>query len=167
VKKIYQICITLFCVLVITTGVLTCSWESSKVYAEAGETMHDSVATRGVMKAIGSSMSKILDGLLNGNFDVVIQESDKIARISSNMVNMFFPDEKWGLEGRKFKMSDESMKAEYEKYAKKMAEATKNLADISKDQDIVETYEAFDSILRNLCFECHKASRTDWPAWSK
>ncbi len=166
-KKIYQVCITLFCVLAISSGVLTCSWESSKAYAEAGKTMHDSVATRGTMKAIGSSMSKILDGILNGNFDVVIKESDKIARISSNMVNMFFPDEKWGLEGRKFKMSDESMKAEYEKYAKKMAEATKNLADTSKDQDIVETYEAFDSILRNLCFECHKASRTDWPAWSK
>ena len=166
-KKIYQICITLFCVLVITSGVLTFSGESSKAYAAVGETMHDSVATRGTMKAIGSSMSKILDGLLNGDFDVVINESDKIARISTSMVNMFFPDDKWGLEGRKFKMADKSMKAEYEKYAKEMAEATRNLADISKDRDIVETYEAFDSILRNLCFECHKASRTDWPAWSK
>ncbi len=166
-KKIYQICITLVCALVITLGVLTCSWES-KVYAEAGgETMHDSVATRGTMKAIGSSMAKILDGLLNGNFDAVIMESGKIARISSDMVDMFFPDDKWGLEGRKFKMADKSMKSEYEKYAKEMAEATRNLADTSKDRDIVETYEAFDSILKNLCFECHKASRTDWPAWSK
>jgi hypothetical protein len=119
------------------------------------------------MKAIGSSMSTILDALLNGDFDVVIQETDKISRISSNMVNMFFPDEKWGLVGRKFKVDDASMKAEFEKYAKAMAEATKNLADTSKGKDIVETYEAFDSILRNLCFECHKASRTDWPAWSK
>ncbi len=83
------------------------------------------------------------------------------------MVDMFFPDEKWGLEGRKFKMDDESMKTEYEKYVKEMAKATKNLADTSKEKDIVETYEAFDSILRNLCFECHKASRTDWPSWSK
>ncbi len=166
-KKIYQICLALFCVLVISSGVLTCSRGNSKAHAATGETMHDSVATRGVMKAIGSSMSKILDGLLNGNFDVVIKESDKISRISSNMVDMFFPDDKWGLEGRKFKMADESMKTEYEKYAKGMAEATKNLADTSKEKDIVETYEAFDSILRNLCFECHKASRTDWPAWSK
>ncbi len=62
-KKIYQICITLFCVLVITSGVLTFSLESSKTFAEAGKSMHDSVATRGVMKAIGSSMSKSLDGL--------------------------------------------------------------------------------------------------------
>lgn len=166
-KKINQICIILICALVITSGVLTCSWESSKTYAGTGETIHGSVATRGAMKAIGSSMSKILDGLLNGNFDVVIKESDKIARISTNMANMFFPDDKWGLEGRKFKMADESMKSEYEKYAKEMAAATRNLADTSKDRDIVETYEAFDSILRNLCFECHKASRTDWPAWSK
>ena len=160
-KKIYQVCITLFCVLAITSGVLTCSWESSKAYAEAGETMHDSVATRGTMKAIGSSMSKILDGILNGNFDVVIKESNKIATISSNMVDMFFPDDKWGLEGRKFKMADESMKVEYERYVKEMAKATRNLADVSKNGDTVETYEAFDSILRNLCFECHKASRTD------
>ncbi len=166
-KKIYQICLTLFIVLVITSGVLTCSRESRNAYAAAGKSMHDSVATRGVMMAIGSSMSKILEGLLNGDFDVVIKESDKIARISSNMVDMFFPDDKWGLEGRKFKMADKSMKTEYEKYAKEMAEATRNLADTSKDRDIVETYEAFDSILKNLCFECHKASRTDWPEWSK
>ena len=166
-KKIYQICITLVCAFVITSGVLTCSWEST-TYAEAGGgTVHDSVVTRGTMKAIGSSMAKILDGLLNGNFDAVIMESGKIARISSDMVDMFFPDDKWGLEGRKFKMDDKSMKAEYEKFAKEMAAATKNLADTSKDGDIVETYEAFDAILRNICFECHKASRTDWPAFSK
>ena len=126
--------------------------------------MHDSVATRAVMQAISSSMSKILDGLLNGDFDVVIKESDKISRISTSMVNMFFPDDSWGLVGRKFKMNDKRMKAEYEKYAKDMAAATKNLADTAKNGDSVETYEVFDSLLRNLCFECHKASRVDWPA---
>jgi len=164
-KKIYQICITLFCAFVITSGVLTFSGESSKVYAAAagGETMHDSMATKYAMKAVGSSMSKILDGLLNGDFDVVIKESNKISRISKYMVDIYFPDDEWGLVGRKFKMSDKAMKAEYEKYAKEMAAATKSLADTAKDGDSVETYEVFDSLLRNLCFECHKASRTDWP----
>jgi hypothetical protein len=61
-------------------------------------------------------------------------------------------------------MSDKAMKAEYEKYAKEMAAATKKLAETAKDEDSVETYEVFDSLLRNLCFECHKASRTNWPA---
>ena len=126
--------------------------------------MHDTMATKYAMKAVGSSMSKILDGLLTGDFDVVIKESDKISRISTSMVNMFFPDDSWGLVGRKFKMDDNTMKAEYEKYAKDMAAATKNLADTAKDGDSVETYEVFDSLLRNLCFECHKASRVDWPA---
>ena len=164
-KKIYQISITLFCALVITAGALTFSGNISKTYAKAGGgTVHDSVATRAVMQAISSSMSKILDGLLNGDFDVVIKESDKISRISTSMVNMFFPDDSWGLVGRKFKMDDNTMKAEYEKYAKDMAAATKNLADTAKDGDSVETYEVFDSLLRNLCFECHKASRVDWPA---
>jgi len=166
-KKICQMCIAFICVLVITSGTITCSWKSSKAYGEVGETMHDSVATKYAMKAIGSSMSKILDGLLTGDFDVVIKESKKISGISTNMVNMFFPDDKWGLEGRKFKMADKSMKAEYEKYAKEMAAATKNLADTAKERDSVETYEVFDSMLRSLCFECHKASRTDWPANSK
>jgi len=166
-KKICQMCIAFICVLVITSGTITCSWTSSKAYGEVGETMHDSVATKYAMKAIGSSMSKILDGLLTGDFDVVIKESKKISGISTNMVNMFFPDDKWGLEGRKFKMADKSMKAEYEKYAKEMAAATKNLADTAKERDSVETYEVFDSMLRSLCFECHKASRTDWPANSK
>jgi len=164
-KKIYQISITLFCALVITAGALTFSGNISKTYAKAGgDTVHDSVATRAVMQAISSSMSKILDGLLNSDFDVVIKESDKISRISTSMVNMFFPDDSWGLVGRKFKMNDKRMKAEYEKYAKDMAAATKNLADTAKDGDSVETYEVFDSLLRNLCFECHKASRVDWPA---
>ena len=166
-KKICQMYIMLFCVFVITSGAITCGWKSSKAYGEVGPTMHDSIATRYAMKAIGSSMSKILDGLLNGDFDVVIKESNKISGISSNMVDMFFPDEKLGLEGRKFKVADKSMKAEYEKYAKAMAEATRNLADTAKDRDSVETYEVFDSLLRNLCFECHKASRTDWPVRSK
>ncbi len=166
-KKIYQMYIAFVCVLVITLGAINCSWTSSKAYGEVGETMHDSVATKYAMKAIGSSMSKILDGLLNGDFDVVVKESNKISRISTNMVNMFFPDDRWGLEGRKFKMADKSMKAEYETYAKAMAVATKKLSDTAKDRDSVETYEVFDSLLRNLCFECHKASRTDWPAKSK
>ncbi len=167
-KKIYQVCIALFCALVITSGVLTFSGESSKVYAAAGgDTMHDSMATKYAMKAVGSSMSKILDGLLNGDFDVVIKESNKISRISKYMVSMYFPDDEWGLVGRKFKMSDKAMKVEYEKYAKEMAAATKKLADTAKDGDSVETYEVFDSLLRNLCFECHKTSRTDWPARSK
>ncbi len=163
-KKIYQVCITLFCALVITAGALAFSGNISKTYAKAGEeTMHDSVATRAVMQAVSSSMSKILDGLLNGDFDVVIKESDKISRISKNMVDMYFPDDEWGLVGRKFKMSDKAMKVEYEKYAKEMAVATRKLADTAKDGDSVETYEVFDSLLRNLCFECHKVSRTDWP----
>ena len=169
-KKICQMYIILLCVFVITTGAITCVWKCSKAFGEDVEStvdMHGSVATRGVMEAIGSSMSKILDGILKGDFDVVIKESNKIAGISENMVKMFFPDDKWGPEGRKFKMADESMKVEYEKYVKAMAEATRNLADTSKDRDIVETYEIFDSMLRNLCFECHKASRTDWPAWSE
>ncbi|KHE94097.1 MAG: cytochrome c [Candidatus Scalindua rubra] len=167
-KKIYQVCIALFCSLVIASGVLTFSGESSKAYAAAGgETMHDSIATKYAMKAVGSSMSKILDGLLNGDFDVVIKESNKISRISEYMVDMYFPDDEWGLVGRKFKMSDKSMKAEYEKYAKEMAAATKNLADTAKNGDSMETYEVFDSLLRNLCFECHNASRTDWPVRSK
>jgi hypothetical protein len=119
-KKTYQICITLFCAFVITSGVLTFSGNISKVYAKAGgETMHDSMATKYAMKAVGSSMSKILDGLLNGDFDVVIKESNKISRISKYMVDMYFPDDEWGLVGRKFKMSDKSMKTEYEKYAKR------------------------------------------------
>ena len=140
-KKIYQISITLFCALVITAGALTFSGNISKTYAKAGgDTVHDSVATRAVMQAISSSMSKILDGLLNSDFDVVIKESDKISRISTGMVNMFFPDDQWGLVGRKFKMADISMKAEYKKYAKEMAVATKKLADTAKDGDSVETY---------------------------
>ncbi len=169
-KKICQIFILLFCMLVITSGTITCDWKSSKAYGAVGETaitMHDSVATRSAMRAIGSSTSKILEGIIKGDFNVVIQESDKIARISSNMVKMFFPDYRWGQEGRKFKMADESMKVEYEKYAKAMAEATRNLADASKNRDIEETYDIFDSMLRTLCFECHKTYRTDWPAWSK
>ena len=166
-KKICQMSMTLFYVLVIISGAISFSWTSSKAYGEVRNTMHDSVATRNAMKAIGSSTSKILDGLLKGDFDIVFKESNKISQISSNMVKMFFPDERWGVEGRKFKMDDKSMKVEYEKYAKAMAEATENLADTAKDRDIVDTYEVFDSMLRNLCFECHKASRTDWPAWSK
>ena len=54
-------------------------------------------------------------------------------------------------------MADKSMKAEYETYAKAMAAATKKLSDTAKDRDSVETYEVFDSLLRNLCFECHKS----------
>ncbi len=166
-KKICQLCIILLCAFVITTGAITCVWKCSKVFGEDVEStvdMHGSVATQGVMDAIGLSMAKILDGILKADFDKVIKESNKIAGISTNMVNMFFPDEKWGLDGRKFKMSDESMKGEYEKYVKAMAVATKNLVETAENRDIVETYETFDSMLRNVCFECHKASRVDRPA---
>ena len=169
-KKICQMCITLLCVLVITSGAIALGEESSNAYGEVGKTsnaMHDSVSTRGAMKAIGASTSKILEGIMKGDFDVVIKESNKIAKISSNMVKMFFPDYRWGQEGRKFKMADKSMEVEFEKYAKAMADATRNLADIAKNRDIVETYEIFDSMLRKLCFECHKTYRTGWPAWSK
>lgn len=161
-KKICQIYITLICTFVIATGAITCGWKTNKAFGGDAE-MHGSVATRAVMDAIGMSMGRILDGILKADFDKVIKESEKIAGISVNMVNMFFPDEKWGLKGRKFKMPDESMKGEYEKYVKAIAAATKNLVETAKNEDIVETYETFDSMLRNVCFACHKASRIDWP----
>ncbi|GAX62453.1 organic solvent tolerance protein OstA [Candidatus Scalindua japonica] len=159
-KKTIQICIVLLYLFVLTTSAGSFV---NRAYGEDSVEKHGTEATKIVMHAIGASMTKILEGILNADFDIVFKESNRISRISVDMVHLFFPDDKWGLEGRKFKMSDNTMRNKYEKYTKKLAADSKKLAEISKNMDSMETYEFFDTMLRNICFACHIDSRGDWP----
>ena len=81
-------------------------------------------------------------------------------------MRMFFPKGKkvdqWFSEVGKDPNDPEavqSMKEEFEKYTKAVAEASKNIAEVAKNRDIAETYESFEAMLKNACFACHEVSR--------
>ena len=158
-KKINKICITLLCMFVITTGVIANVSKSSKVFG--GEIdVHGSVVTRSLMGQIGVHMAKIMDAILKGDSATVTKEANKIAIISGSIMAEFFPKD--GQVGRKFKVSDESMKEKFEKFVQIIFDNSKKIAASSKEGDLSEAYVSFDNLFRNACLACHKTTRDDW-----
>lgn len=158
-KKMNKICITLLCMFVITTGTIMYASRNSKVFA--GEIdVHSSVATRGLMQNISNHMTKILDGIIKGDSATVTMEADMIAEIAGSIMNEFFPKD--GQVGRKFKVSDESMKGQFEEFVQIIVDNANNIAATSEEDDFTEAYESFDTLLRKACLACHKTTRDNW-----
>ncbi len=158
-KKIRKICITLLCMFVITTSATTYVSRSSNIFGEEID-VHGSVATRGLMQNISAHMTEILGAILKGDSAIVTQEANKIAEISGSIINEFFPKD--GQVGRKFKVSDESMKVKFEEFVRIIVDNSKNIAATSEREDFAEAYESFDALLRKACLSCHKTTRDDW-----
>ncbi len=170
-KKVNQICLSMFCAFLLTIGVLTFSWRCDTACGEdiSKVNLHDTTPTRALMQIISTHTSKILDAILVGDFHTVIDETDKVSQISNNITNMFFPE---GGEGREFKVAGSKeakkvSKKEFEKYVKLVNEASEKIKASSKTKNIVEAYNSFDEMLRKACFACHTATRIEWPEWMR
>ncbi|MCP5008286.1 MAG: hypothetical protein GY941_30785 [Planctomycetes bacterium] len=164
-----QIYLSMFCAFVLAIGVLTFSFKSDTAYGKVmnGASIHETTPTRAMMQVIRSHTSRILDAILNGDFQAVLDETKKVNQISRNIADMFFPE---GGEGREFKIhgdaeSKKATKKELEKYLKIITNSSEKIAASARDENIVETYKNFDAMIINACFACHTASRTDWPNW--
>ena len=158
-KKINKICVTLLCTFVITTGAITYVSRSSEV--SGGEIdVHGSVVTRGLMDRISVHMTEILGAILKGDSVTVAREANKVAEIGGSIMNEFFP--KGGQVGRKFKVSDESMKGKFEEFVQIIIDNSKTIAATSESGDFAEAYESFDALLRKACLACHKTTRGAW-----
>ncbi|MDR4504800.1 MAG: hypothetical protein MRK01_08450 [Candidatus Scalindua sp.] len=170
-RKINQVCLGLFCAFVLTVGVFGVSLKYDTAYGGdlTDINVHETTPTRALMQIISSHTSKILDAILIGDFHAVIDETNKVSKISRNLTNMFFPE---GAEGREFKVeggekSKKITKKEFEKYVTMVTESTEKIAESSKTENIVEAYNSFDKMLRDACFACHTVSRIDWPDFMK
>ncbi|MDR4499621.1 MAG: cytochrome c [Candidatus Scalindua sp.] len=170
-ERMKQISLSVLCIFVITLGIATFSWKGKEALGDVDRSInvHDTTPTRALMQVISSHTSKILDAIMIGDFDAVAHETGKLVGISKNLTNTYFPD---GAEGREFKVegSKESKKVtkkEFEKYVKLVSEAFEKLEETSRNENIVETYNSFDSMLRKTCFACHEVARIDWPNFMK
>ena len=173
-KKIGLMCIAMLCAFAIATGVITCVGKCSEALGEDIEThhIHKPTPTRSLMRLISSHTSKILDAIMIGDFNVVIKESNEVAENSEITMNMFFPEE--GKVGEWFEETGKdpndpkavkSMKEEFGKYLKIVIDASRNIAETARKENIVETYKSFDAMLKKACFSCHEVSRKKWPDW--
>ncbi|GAX60700.1 enoyl-CoA hydratase/carnithine racemase [Candidatus Scalindua japonica] len=158
-KTIKKISITLLCILVITTSAISYVSKNRNVFG--GEIdVHGSVVTRAIMGQIGLHMAEIMDAILKGDSATVTKEAKKIAEISGSIMNEFFPKD--GQVGRKFKVSDKSMKEKFEKFVQIIFDNSRNMVATSKEGDLSGAYESFDDLFRNACLACHKTTRDDW-----
>ncbi len=175
-KKIRRLCLIIICILILFTGVITCSWTCNKALCENIEVLHTdkSTPTQGLMRIISSHTSKMLDAIMIGNFNEVTKQSKEIIKTSDVVMRMFFPE--GGKVGEWFTKAGndpndlkavKAMKEEFEKYLKLVTNASRNVAKISEKKNIVETYNSFDTMLRKACFACHVKSRLEWPRWMK
>ncbi len=174
--KIWKLCLTILCTLIITTGFITYDWIGNKALCGDIVSLHTdkSTPTQGLMRIISSHTSKMLDAIMIGDFNEVIKESREIIKASEVVMRMFFPGE--GKTGEWFTKAGndpgdleavEAMKVEFEKYLQLVTDASRNVAKTSRKKNIVETYNSFDSMLRKACFACHVKSRLEWPKWMK
>jgi hypothetical protein len=175
-KKTSYVCIIMLFALILTTGFLPCGWKCSEALCGDIESRHTdkSTPTQGLMRIISSHTSKMLDAIMIGDFNAVIKESKEIINASEVVMRMFFAED--GKAGDWFSKAGndpddpkavQAMKEDFEKYLKLVTDASRNVAEISKSKNIVETYNSFDAMLRKACFACHETSRLEWPGWMK
>jgi hypothetical protein len=175
-KKASYVCIIMLFAFILTTGILTSGWKCTEALCGDIESRHTdkSTPTQGLMRIISSHTSKMLDAIMIGDFNAVIKESKEIINASEVVMRMFFSEE--GKAGEWFRKAGndpddpkavQAMKEDFEKYLKLVTDASRNVAEISKSKNIVETYNSFDAMLRKACFACHQTSRLEWPGWMK
>lgn len=171
-KKTSKMCIIVLCAFVVTTGVITCGWNSSKAMEGDKKTPHvqKSTPTSSLMRIISSHTSKMFDAIMIGDFNAVAKESNEVTKASKVIMRMFFPDkgkiDDWFEETGKDPNDPEAVKAmkeEFEKHTKVVIDAANRITEASGNKNIVEAYENFDAMVRNACFACHKVSRSKWP----
>ena len=174
-KKAGLVRIAVNCLFVVAAVGMSYAWKSSIISAKEDiESKHSAepTPTRSLMRLISSHTSKILEAIMDGNRDAVIKESNAVAENSEAIMKNFFPEGgqvgEWFKETGKDPKNPEDVKAvkgDFEKYMKTVVDATKNVAEASKKQNIVETYKSFDAMLKNACFTCHETARPKWPEW--
>jgi len=175
-KKIRNVCIIMFFVFILTNGIITCGWKGSEALSGDIESRHadKSTPTQGLMRIISSHTSKMLDAIMIGDFNAVLKESVEIINASDVVMRMFFSVD--GKAGEWFSKAGndpddpkavQTMREDFEKYLKLVTDASRNVAETSKNKNIVETYNSFDAMLRKACFACHQTSRLEWPGWMK
>ena len=164
----------LICGFVVTAVAMSYPWKGNIALGKAVETHHGSelTPTRSLMQVISSHTSRILDAIMIGDHDAVVKESNAVTENCETILKNFFPEGgkvgEWFKETGKDLNKPEDIKAvkkDFEKYLKAVVDASKNIAETSKKQNIVETYKSFDAMLKNACFSCHEASRPKWPDW--
>ena len=175
-RKISQVFIVALCTFVITIGVITYSWNGSKVFGDenrvvAAKGIHisKSTPTRSLMQLISAHTAKILDALMVGDFHAVAREANAVAENSEIVMEMFFSADgkagDWYKETGDDAKAASEMKTEFEKYLKITIDSSRNLAETAGKKDIVETYKGLDEMLQKACFACHAVSRDPWPDW--
>ncbi len=167
-KKVNQICITVFFVFIVTIGLTVHGWQCGNAFGNDDETpfVQKSTPTSSLMRIINSHTSKMLEAIMVGDFNTVIKKSNEVAKASNAIMRMFFPDgrkvDQWFTEIGKDPNDPEavkSMKEEFEKYSKVVIDASGNIAEVAKNRNIAETYKCFEAMLKNACFACHEVSR--------
>ena len=167
-KKVNQICISVFFVFVVTIGFTIHGWQCCNAFGNNDEApfVQKSTPTSSLMRIINSHTAKMLEAIMVGDFNTVIKKSNEVAKAGNAIMRMFFPKGKkvdqWFSEVGKDPDDPEavqSMKEEFEKYTKAVIEASKNIAEVAKNRDIAETYESFEAMLKQACFACHEVSR--------
>jgi len=168
VKKVNQVCISVFFVFVVTIGFTIHGWQCCNAFGNNDETpfVQKSTPTSSLMRIINSHTAKMLEAIMVGDFNTVIKKSNEVAKAGNAIMRMFFPKGKkvdqWFSEVGKDPDDPEavqSMKEEFEKYTKAVIEASNNIAEVAKNRDIAETFESFEAMLKNACFACHEVSR--------
>jgi len=168
VKKINQICIVVFIMTIMATGLTTHGWQCSKAFGDSSKTpfVQKSTPTSSLMRIINSHTAKMLEAIMVGDFNTVIKKSNDISKAGNAIMRMFFPEGKqvdqWFTEIGKDPENPEAiklMKEDFEKYSNAVIEASGNIAEVAKNGNIAETYESFEAMLKNVCFACHEVSR--------
>lgn len=161
-----------FVVFIITVG--TAGLKINAVMGEDIKTHHkkEHAPIRSLMFILSSHTSSILDAIMIGDYDSVQKEATIVADKTKGLMSSFFPQgEKageWinetGIDPNNEKHL-KSVKEDIGKYVHKIIDSANNIAQASRKHSIVDTYNEFDSMLRETCFKCHETYRSKWPDW--
>lgn len=168
--KKFGICV----VVLVVAATMTFALRGGTALGAEMEPRHERTPTptRLLMQLISAHTSKILDAILVGDYEGVVKEVNAVINSSKALTDNFFPGR--GQIGSWFKETGkdpndpkavEEVKKEFVKYLDSVVDSAKKIAETAKTKDIMATYERFDNMLTESCFNCHKTFRPKWPEW--
>ncbi|MDR4509652.1 MAG: cytochrome c [Candidatus Brocadiaceae bacterium] len=106
------------------------------------------------------TVTQILEGILEGNFEYIKQEADHISKSTKKVIQTFFPQDNWYLKEKDLGSQERAeLKKIFNSYVNLIERQAISLKEAADSQDVYKTLSAFVGMVKSTCIDCHTRYR--------
>lgn len=141
------------------------------LYQDYKSMMHKDIKLplRNMALEIGERVDKLLDAILQNNFEAVKQNATAVSEKGRQIINTYFP-QSLDIEAYKTKPETSHLRPEvleeftklredFLSYFKKIDTSLQEIQKAADSKDAETAFDAFSNLLKNTCIECHTKMR--------